>query len=176
MAKTVQDKEMIERTKFSELTQEHHRELLVYARALTRETIQSRDIVQDAFVAAWKNKDKFDITRDFGSWMRGIIRNKWRESLRKSSRQVLLEDEALESIEAEARDWQALRQDGGPSVFLKLEACLSKLPEALAGAIKKFYYDGCNTDEAAADLDIQGATLRKRLERARVSLKECINK
>ncbi|MFC4991341.1 RNA polymerase sigma factor [Rubritalea tangerina] len=159
---------------FAELAREHHREILVYARVLTREDHQSRDIVQESFVTAWENMERFDVTRDFGSWLRGIVRNKWRETMRRNKKQVALEDEALESMEAEMLTWQELRQDGGPSVFVRLEHCISKLPDALAGAVKRFYYEGCSTDEAAEKLEIGGATLRKRLERARQSLGECL--
>lgn len=175
MTEIVQNQEMIEREKFSDLAREFHGEFLIYARSLTREEHASRDIVQDSFVAAWKNKDKFDITRDFGSWMRGIIRNKWREHLRKNRRSVPLDDDVLESMEADMRDWQSMRTDGGPSVFMRLEKCLSNLPDTLLQAVKSFYYEGNSTDEAAEVLSIGGATLRKRLQRARVSLKDCVS-
>lgn len=159
---------------FAGLARLHHRELLVYARALTREDHQSRDIVQESFVTAWENMERFDVTRDFGSWLRGIVRNKWRETMRRNNKQIALEDDALESMEAEMLTWQELRQDGGPGVFIRLEDCVGKLPEALVGAVKSFYYEGCSTDEAAEQLDIGGATLRKRLERARQALRQCL--
>ncbi len=174
MMKVVQNQTMTEREKFSKLVRESHAELLVYARSLTREDTNSRDIVQDSFVVAWSNMNKFEVTRDFGSWMRGIIRNKWREYLRKNNRQVAMDDDVLESIEMEMRQWQSIRDDGGPTVFIKLEQCMSRLPETLMQAVKCFYYDGHSTDEAAEKLSIGGATLRKRLQRARVSLKDCI--
>lgn len=161
-----------DRTSFAILAREHHRGLLAYAKALTREDHTSRDLVQDAFVVAWRNLATFDVTRDFGSWMRGIVRNKWRESLRKNSRQVNLDDEVLEHLEADARQWQGLRDQGG--VFARLEMCLKKLPGNLAEAVKAFYYDGYSTDEAADVLSVEGATLRKRLERARGGLRECL--
>ena len=168
---------MIQDTKqetFAALAREHHRELLVYARALTRETHQSRDIVQDSLVTAWENQDRFDVTRDFGSWLRGIIRNKWRETMRRNNKQIAIEDDVLESMEAEMLTWQELRQDGGPGVFVQLELCIGKLPEALLGAVRSFYYDGCSTDEAAETLEVGGATVRKRLERARTALRQCL--
>ena len=160
------------RKSFAILVREHHRGLLAYARGLTKEEHTSRDIVQDAFVAAWRNLDTFDVTRDFGSWMRGIVRNKWRESLRKNSREVSLEDEVLECLEADASQWDSLRDQGG--VFARLELCLKKLPENLSEAVKAFYYDGYSGEEAASVLSVQGATLRKRLERARGSLRDCL--
>ncbi|WP_435690971.1 RNA polymerase sigma factor [Rubritalea sp.] len=162
------------REAFADLAREHHRELLVYARSLTRETHQSRDIVQDSLVTAWENQDRFDVTRDFGSWLRGIIRNKWRETMRRNKKQVAIEDGVLESMEAEMLTWQELRQDGGPGVFVKLETCIKKLPTALLGAVESFYYEGCSTEEAAEKLEVGGATVRKRLERAREALRQCL--
>ncbi|MFC5051185.1 RNA polymerase sigma factor [Rubritalea spongiae] len=159
---------------FADMAREHHRELLVYARALTRETHQSRDIVQDSLVTAWENQERFDVTRDFGSWLRGIIRNKWRETMRRNNKQIAIEDEVLESMEAEMLTWQELRQDGGPGVFVKLEACIGKLPEALLGAVRSFYYEGCSTEETAEKLEVAGATVRKRLERSREALRQCL--
>lgn len=161
-----------DRKAFAVLVREHHRSLLAYAQALTKEAHTSRDIVQDAFVVAWRNLETFDVTRDFGSWMRGIVRNKWREAMRKDARQVPMEDEVLECLEADAKAWDGLRDQGG--VFARLESCLKKLPDNLAGAVKAFYYDGLSGDEAASVLRVQSATLRKRLERARGGLRECL--
>lgn len=164
------------REEFGGLVREHHRELLVYARALTREEHQSRDVVQDSFVVAWENLGKFDVTRDFGSWMRGIVRNKWREQMRRNKRQVALDDNVLESMEAEMLGWDELRRDGGPGVFVKLEGCLGKLPDGLMAVVRRFYFDGESSDEAAEGLGVSGSALRKRLERARGALRECLGK
>jgi len=161
-----------DRKSFSILAKEHHRGLLAYARALTKEDHTSRDIVQDAFVVAWRNMETFDVTRDFGSWMRGIVRNKWRESLRKNARETALDDETLEYLEADAKQWEGLRDQGG--VFARLELCLKKLPESLADAVKAFYYDELSGEEAASVLSVESSTLRKRLERARGGLRECL--
>ena len=130
----VQEIERTPREEFSDLAREHHRELLVYARTLTREDTVAWDLVQDAFVVAWHNMGKFDVTGNFASWMRGIVRNKWREWLRARRRLVPLELDAMEELEATMKTWDELRQDGGPTVFGKLEDCLAKLPEPLAAA------------------------------------------
>lgn len=162
------------REQFSALAREHHLDLLVYARVLSKQEHVSRDLVQESFVAAWNNWDKFDVTRDFGSWMRGIIRNKWREWIRREKRTVSMDEETLEALELEMAEWQSHRQDGGPSVFIQLESCLKQLPEALNRAVKECYYGGFATEEAAQRLGLNGATVRKRLERARGALKQCL--
>ncbi|MEZ5432741.1 MAG: sigma factor [Verrucomicrobiales bacterium] len=90
---------------FSQLVRLHHRELLVYARALCRDEHTARDIVQDSFVVAYDKVRAFDVTRDFGAWMRGIVRNKWREWVR-SNRFVELPDVELASIDRDVAHWQ----------------------------------------------------------------------
>ena len=73
-----------DRQAFAALARDHHRSLLIYARALARNEATAADLVQDAFIAAWRNLGRFDVTRDFGAWLRGIIRNKWREHLQRN--------------------------------------------------------------------------------------------
>ena len=171
----VRESEPTRLDEFTELAERYHRELLVYAKLLTRDHSAAWDTLQEALVAAWQSIDKFDGTRDFAAWVRGIIRNKWLESNRKNRRQLAFEESVLEAIEAELRNWQQLHEAGGPAVFEKLEICLEKLPEPLAVAIRGFYYEGNRGDEVAEQLGIQPATMRKRLERARGQLRECLS-
>jgi len=174
MTAVVIEKTNNRREQFSVLAREHHLDLLVYARVLSKEEHVSRDLVQESFVAAWNHWGKFDVTKDFGSWMRGIIRNKWREWIRREKRTVSMDEEGLEALEQELADWQSLRQDGGPSVFVRLEGCLKLLPEALGHAVSECYYNGYASGEAAHRLGVNSATVRKRLERARGALKQCL--
>lgn len=148
---------------------------MVYARALVYDESAAADLVQDAFVAAWKNLGRFDVTRDFGTWMRGIVRNKWRDHCRKSGRNPEVTDADLEIMEVEVSQWEEARQDGAGQVFDRLEICMKRLPETLAAAVKAFYYDGLDGEGVAQTLEVNAATVRKRLERARSTLRECLD-
>ena len=64
---------------FEELVRLHHRRLLAYALALTRSPHAAEDLVQDALLIAHRDLAKFDSTRDFGAWVRGIVRMKYLE-------------------------------------------------------------------------------------------------
>ncbi len=148
---------------------------MVYARALVFDESTAADLVQDAFVAAWKSLGRFDVTRDFGTWMRGIIRNKWKDHCRKTGRNREVTDADLEIMEAELIQWEEARQDGKGQVFDRLEICMKRLPETLAAAVKAFYYDGLDGEGVAKNLEVNAATVRKRLERARCALRECLD-
>ncbi|MDX1680772.1 MAG: RNA polymerase sigma factor [Akkermansiaceae bacterium] len=159
------------RETFSGLVREHHASLSAYARMMTGgDAVRAQEVVQDAFVTAWDNISKFDVTRDIGSWLRGIVRNKWRESCRRGKREIGMTHETLARIEHQISEWQADR----PEVFDRLSLCREQLPEALAQSVAAYYDEQLSTEEAASRLEINGATFRKRLERARQALRQCL--
>ncbi len=160
---------------FSRLVQRHHRDLLVFARALTQNRQASSEIVQDAFVTAWDKLAAFDVTRDFGAWMRGIVRNKWREWLRRNNHSVNIDDEHLALLDGSVAEWQGVTAREHSPVFSALELCLDRLPDPLREAVDAYYYKHAHGEEAAADLGASPAALRKRLQRARQLLRDCLD-
>lgn len=163
------------RQEFAALARDHHRNLLIYARALAGDHATAADLVQDAFVAAWKNLGRFDVTRDFGAWLRGIIRNKWREHLRRHRREVDVDDATLDAWEHRFAAWDQGRKTEGSDLMTSLDDCLRLLPEAMHQAIRRFYYQGESGETLAASLAIDATTLRKRLQRARQALRDCLD-
>ena len=158
------------REMFSAVVREHHSSLCAYAQVITGDGVKAREVVQDAFVAAWNNIGKFDVTRDISSWLRGIVRNKWREVCRRNAREISMSEEKLVMLEHSVIALEADR----PEVFDRLAHCREQLPEPLADSISAYYDEDVKTDEAASSLNINPATLRKRLERAREALRDCI--
>ncbi len=170
-AATVIDFPAMDRARFADLIREHHRGLLAYATALVKSEAAARDLVQDASVAAWQSLAKFDVTRDFGTWMRGIVRNKWREYCRRASREVPLDEETLSRLE---RPFESSPDDA--ALFDRLAECRGKLPAPMADAVRLTYDEGRTSDDAAELLSTTAAALRKRLERAREALRLCLSR
>lgn len=162
----------MDRSRFSELIRDHQQPLLAYARVISGNPERARELVQDAFVAAWQTIGRFDITRDFGSWLRGIVRNKWREGCRKHRREVSWEEPELAGLEDAVRAWTA--GEGEAGLLARLADCRSKLPELLSDAVNAYYDENRDSEGAAASLGIPSSTLRKRLERARSALRTCL--
>ena len=162
------------REQFSRLMREHHRELIVYARAIVKDHHTAQDIVQDSLVSAYRKFSTYDRDRDFGSWMRGIVRHKCVDWFRKQKRTPIPDTEIVD-IELDIAAWQAAREAGKNPLFESLEECLSKLPEKLREAVDSFYLKENNGAETAEKLEISPATVRKRLERARDQLHTCLS-
>lgn len=155
---------------FSQLMREHHATLSAYARVITRDPRHAEELVQDTFVTAWHNIGKFDVTRDIAAWLRGIARNKWRETCRRNGREVAMDEAALLDLEQLVHRWEADQ----PEIFDRLADCRSRLPEALELPLRSCYDEALSGRDAAEQLHINEATLRKRLERAREALRQCL--
>lgn len=158
---------------FSRLMREHHRDLLVFAGAATRNSDAARDIVQEALVSAWKKFDEFEKKRDFGAWVRGIVRFKTKDWFRRQNRQPVSDSDLVE-LEIDLNAWRdSLPAD--TTIFEKVEECIGKLPGNFKAAIRSFYFEDRSGEEAASTLNISPSNLRKRLERARALLHDCIS-
>ena len=160
-----------DRAVFSQMAREHHRMLLAYAQTLLRDEEEARELVQDSLLAAWKNLKRFDVTRETGAWLRGIVRNKWRDHCRQKGRRPECATGNLEDLEADLARWESDQQR---PLFEALEECCRKLPQTLRKTVQLFYFDGLRGREAADALQVNDATVRKRLERARTLLHECL--
>lgn len=163
---------IMDRKRFTELIRQHHLTLLSYARALAGSESTARELVQDAFVAAWQSLGKFEATRDFAAWMRGIVRNKWREHCRLHAREVQLDEAALSRLEETLAPYSS----GDAELFARLAECRGKLPPPMIEALRVTYDEGRSSDEAATLLSMNAAAFRKRLERARDALRLCLSK
>lgn len=152
---------------------EHHRDLLVFTRAATRDSEAARDIVQEALVTAWKKFEEFETDRDFGAWVRGIARNKAKDWFRRQQRQAL-SDSDLAEFEADLIAWRDSNSTE-TTIYERVEDCIGKLPGNFKAAVRAFYFEDRSGGDAADALSISPANLRKRLERARSLLHDCLS-
>lgn len=158
---------------FEILVRRHHRRILGYAISVSGNEEAARDIVQDSFLVAWERLDDFDTSKDFGAWVRGIVRNKCREYSR-TNRSVSIEDDVLNAVEAQHSLWDQHEANTEQSLFAAMHQCLGKLPELLSQAVTLFYLQRLSGAQVAQRVGADEAAVRKRLQRARVLLGECI--
>lgn len=158
---------------FEVLVREHHRRLMGYALSLVRQENDAKDIVQDAFVVAFRKMAGFDASRDFGAWMRGIIRLKYLEWTR-SRKEVVVDNETLENIENEHAAWDKAVADGRVDALEALGECVKKLTEAAKQTVTLFYMEHQSCSVIASICHVTEVTVFKRLQRARDELADCV--
>ncbi len=157
---------------FETLVRQHHRRLLAYALALVPAREVAEDLAQDALVAACRDRARFDASRDFGAWVRGILRNKYREWAR-TRQDVPVDAAVLTALDTQHQQWDRAEQTPGDALRA-LRRCIQRLPETLRRAVELFYLDSLSGEVVAERLDASHATVRKRLQRARHNLAECV--
>ena len=160
---------------FEVLVREHHRRLVAYALALTRRIEVAEDLVQDALLIVHRDLGKFDAGRDFGAWVRGIVRMKYLEWAR-SHRTEQMSEAQLEALDARHREWDRAAEEGRGDALEALRRCREELGPHIGETLDRFYADRLSCAEIAARLGVSEMVIRKRLQRARDVLGDCLEK
>lgn len=143
------------------------------ALAITRDVATSEDIAQEAFLSAWHNLRRLKNPSSFLPWLRQITRNLAHDHLR-GRRNRMLQGEAADLAIQHAAD-----PDGCPleqALDAEREAVaadlISELPEDSREVLLLFYREGQSSKQVASLLGLSDAAVRKRLSRARQSVRE----
>jgi len=160
---------------FEVLVRSQHRRLLAYGLALTGRRDAAEDLVQDALLVAHREFGRFDASRDFAAWVRGIVRMKYFEWARRQRTQAL-DPSVLESVEAEHRAWDRAAEEGREDALAAIRECLRLLSSHVGEAVELFYAEKRSCTEIAVRMGTTEVVIRKRLQRARETLAECVRR
>jgi RNA polymerase sigma factor (sigma-70 family) len=143
------------------------------ALAITRDVQASEDIAQEAFIKAWQQLNQLHSHTSFLPWLRQITRNLARDWLRANRGRPLSGEAAEIAI--------SMAADPGPSApeylqraeeELAAEEIISALPEDSRETLLLYYREGQSSQQVANLLGLSDAAVRKRLSRARASVRE----
>jgi RNA polymerase sigma-70 factor (ECF subfamily) len=143
-------------------------EKLVFSFLLSRmNSIQDiEDVVQDAFVKAYKHLASFDCERKFSAWLLTIARNIMIDSRRKLSRDLPSTDSAKEESEQPA-DILIRRER-----FRKILMLIRELPEEFKTPFLLRVVNEMSYQDIADSIGIPLQTVKNRIFKARTLLRE----
>lgn len=168
-----QNASSIDSKAFEILVRLHHRRMRAFALSLVEQPQEADDLVQDAFVAAYQNLAKFDASRDFCAWLRGIIRMKYLERSR-ARRMTTLDNQILEALEQQHNEWDYAVEDGRADALVALRQCITRLGDAARRSIELYYNERQGCQAIATYLGTNEVVVKKRLQRAREDLAHCV--
>jgi RNA polymerase sigma-70 factor, ECF subfamily len=133
----------------------------------------AQEVVQEVFVAVWKDAGRFDPSRGaLSSWLFALARHKAIDlvrkeaNVRKHTADVDLEfREADDDVDQEA--WLRLRRDA-------VRAAITQLPEAQRVALELAFFAGLTHVEVAEKLDIPLGTAKTRIRTALLKLRDIL--
>ncbi len=129
----------------------------------------AEDIMQEVFYKALKGYDGFNYRSSEKTWLIRITVNTCKDYLKtgwlKRVKTFVIDDRLLESYErpVDVMSWEAQAD---------IYECIQKLPSRDREIILLFYYEELSYEEISDVLGIPLGTVRSRLSRARLKLKE----
>lgn len=142
------------------------------ALAITRDVAASEDIAQEAFLRAWQRLAQLHQPASFLPWLRQITRNLARDWLR-SHRHRPLSGEAADLAIAMAADPSPSPAEQALQVEEERAALeiMSALPNDSREILLLYYREGQRSQQVASLLGLSDAAVRKRLSRARATVR-----
>jgi len=163
---------------FGWLVKVTHDRFLAFARRSLSSLEESREVVQEMYLAVHKGLPKFEGKSKLTTWMYSLLHHKICDCIaeKERSREEMVEShEAQLSTETNVDSWQPLTAWDAPAdrvlVRASLETKISEAVSALPVAAREVYHlrdvEGLSGDEAAEALGLSSANVRVQLHRAR---------
>jgi RNA polymerase sigma-70 factor (ECF subfamily) len=167
---------------FEALVKEHYRKAYAFAYRMTGNREDAEDLTQDAFLRAYRALDRYDRSRPFERWLFRIIANLFVDNLRSRPRQAPLSlDSPLEGNDGDSLFSEIPDEAADPARHLmrnvmdeRLQEALNRLPDAFRQTVLLTDVEGMSYDEAAEVLGCAVGTIRSRLHRARVLMRNML--
>jgi len=166
---------------------QHGDALYRYALMKIRDPEVASELVQEVFLHAFRGRANFKGQSSERTWLVCILRHKLIDHLRRSGREEPTDPEVLgdERIFDHAGRWLSMpgRWQGQPGedmerreFWISFEGCLSRLPSNIADAFLLRELEDCGADDICVELQITPANLHTRLYRARLLLRDCLDR
>jgi RNA polymerase sigma-70 factor (ECF subfamily) len=158
---------------FLTLFLQHQSDLRAFIGAVLRDRAARDDLLQETALVLWKEFERYDRSRPFGAWARGIAAKKLLQRLdRGGPPAASLPDAAVPAILA------AFDRSEGPADARRdaLQSCLEGLAERSRRLLVLRYEQGYTVARLAKELGRSTEAIYKALARIRLKLRECIDR
>lgn len=156
----------------------HYRIYKLYARSMynvsyriTGNAADAEDALQEAFISAFRNLERYRAEATFGAWLKRIVVNKSINILKKRRLEWLPESEA--EVVAEQEDSIPYKEE---LTVERVKQAIEELPDGYRAVLSLYLLEGYDHQEIAGILGITESTSKSQLNRAKVKLRENLSK
>ncbi len=168
---------------FNQLVKRYDRNVFRIAQHITQNREDAEDVVQDAFLKAYTNLQQFQEQSKFYTWLVRIAVNEALMKLRRRrpERTVSLDEEIQtgeDSVPREVADWSPNPEQNYNQAELReiLTKTIQGLPPGFRTVFILRDVEGLSTEETADALELSIPAVKSRLLRARLQLRERLNR
>lgn len=167
---------------FEALMRRNNGRLFRVARAILKDDADAEDVLQDAYLDAYRNISRFRAESQLSTWLVRIVVNHALMRLRRQRRDrvVVSMDDHLTGSEGRARQFADSTSESPTTAALRAEARrlierrIDELPVNFRTVFVLRELEELSVEEVAECLGIPAATVRTRLFRARALLREAL--
>jgi len=184
------DEELVTRARakdfgaFEELLDRYEDKVFRLAYRFVRNETEAQEILQDTFLSIWRKLDTFKGDAQFSSWLYRVAANSALMRLRAQRRHPEISTEELPvgfldnqgQLPAAGENWARRPDDQLQSDELRrhIQETVDALPELYRTVFLIRDVEGLSTEETAEMLNISVPTVKTRLHRARIALRNAI--
>jgi len=171
---------------FEELVDRYEDKIFRLAFRFVRNETEAKEIVQDTFLLVWRKLDTFKGDAQFGSWLYRVATNAALMRLRAQRRHPEVSTEELPidyldnygQLPAAGENWAKRPDDELQSDELRrrIQKAVDELPDIYRTVFLIRDVEGLSTEETAEVLEISIPTVKTRLHRARLALRDAITR
>ena len=156
----------------------HYRIYKLYSKAMfnvgyriTRSEEDAEDVLQEAFISAFRSLDSYRGDATFGAWLKRIVINKAINALNKKKH---------ESLPDENEQWDIVEEESPPEyrdslTVERVRKAIEKLPDGYRSVLSLYLLEGYDHQEIGEILGISESTSKSQLNRAKAKLKELLD-
>lgn len=153
---------------YTDLVQRYQEPLIHFLRRTLTSEADALDCTQDAFLAAYRNLNRYSEEHPFRAWLYAIARNKALDLLRKRRREVslTLEENLVDQQPRPEEVWLVKEQAS------MLSDVLNELPEHYRQALYLRYHQELSYEEIALVLQVPVSRVKTYLHRGKEKLRQ----
>ncbi|MBW4550724.1 MAG: sigma-70 family RNA polymerase sigma factor [Aphanocapsa sp. GSE-SYN-MK-11-07L] len=163
-----------DRNALRQLYEQEASQLIGVAMKILQRRDLADEVVQDAFVQIWHKAATFDPKRGSGrGWIFSVVRYRALNTLRKTAREVAVDDEMLLSKQPDTAT-DLLDRLSRATEAEALKRCLEQLETPKKQSILLAYVNGYSHPQIAAQLQAPLGTVKAWIRRGLLALRECL--
>ncbi|WP_272151499.1 RNA polymerase sigma factor [Tenacibaculum aiptasiae] len=143
--------------------------MLTIASRYVKDAYVAEDIMQEAFIKAFKNIKSYKEEVAFGAWLKKIVINQSIDWLKKKKVELIsINDEVTTMIDDDNEDWNV----SATISYQQIISCIEKLKEKYRVVLTLFLLEGYDHREISQILGISEVTSRTHLLRGKKKVQE----
>ncbi len=137
---------------------------------IVNDSDEAQDVLQDAFISAFRNLDHYRGDATFGAWLKRIVVNKAINYVKRKRMEQLPAQEDWDVKDDEPVDVF----DGFPFTVEKVRKAIESLPDGYRMVLSLYLLEGYDHSEIAEIMGITESTSKSQFNRSKKKLKELL--